>query len=257
MSKRKTISKKTRFEVFKRDSFTCQYCGSKAPDVVLHVDHIHPVAKGGGNDILNLVTSCDVCNSGKSDRLLDDSTAVSKRMTQAATLQERREQIEMIAQWQRGLADIETAAIDEAAKYFSDLVPGWHLSDGGIQLLRPLVAKHGLADTMAAIRSAAATYVRIGEDGKATAESSRIVQRVFMNCLKYKEQNDANPTLASLRYIAGIARNRFPWCPSNHRRFIEEAHTQWALPIETIRQLVLECKNWSQLEVALDQELAQ
>ena len=37
--KRKSISKKARFEVFKRDSFTCQYCGRTAPDVVLHLDH--------------------------------------------------------------------------------------------------------------------------------------------------------------------------------------------------------------------------
>lgn len=35
MSKRKSISKKLRFEVFKRDGFTCQYCGRMAPDVVL------------------------------------------------------------------------------------------------------------------------------------------------------------------------------------------------------------------------------
>ena len=31
-TKRKTISKKTRFEVFKRDSFKCQYCGASAPE---------------------------------------------------------------------------------------------------------------------------------------------------------------------------------------------------------------------------------
>lgn len=30
MAKRKSLSKKIRFEVFKRDSFTCQYCGRKA-----------------------------------------------------------------------------------------------------------------------------------------------------------------------------------------------------------------------------------
>ena len=42
---RKAISKKLRFEVFKRDSFTCQYCGKSAPDVILHVDHILPVKK--------------------------------------------------------------------------------------------------------------------------------------------------------------------------------------------------------------------
>lgn len=62
---RKQLSKKTRFEVFKRDSFTCQYCGSVPPKVVLHVDHIVPVASGGENNIDNLITSCESCNQGK------------------------------------------------------------------------------------------------------------------------------------------------------------------------------------------------
>ena len=39
---RKGLSKKIRFEVFKRDQFTCQYCGKQAPNVVLEVDHITP-----------------------------------------------------------------------------------------------------------------------------------------------------------------------------------------------------------------------
>jgi len=66
MAARKAISKKARFEVFKRDSFTCQYCGSTPPAVVLEVDHILAVASGGENDSDNLVTSCFNCNRGKS-----------------------------------------------------------------------------------------------------------------------------------------------------------------------------------------------
>lgn len=38
MAKRKGIPRSIRFEVFKRDMFTCQYCGRKAPDVILEVD---------------------------------------------------------------------------------------------------------------------------------------------------------------------------------------------------------------------------
>ena len=60
---RKAIPKSVRFEVFKRDKFTCQYCGASAPDVILEIDHIRPVSKGGTNDILNLVTACRDCNS--------------------------------------------------------------------------------------------------------------------------------------------------------------------------------------------------
>ena len=60
------MSKKLRFEIFKRDEFTCQYCGSHPPKVILHVDHIIPVKEGGDNDMDNLITSCSSCNLGKS-----------------------------------------------------------------------------------------------------------------------------------------------------------------------------------------------
>ena len=70
MPKRRSMSKKVRFEIFKRDSFACQYCGRQPPEVVLEVDHIHPVSKGGTTEPLNLVTSCQDCNRGKSDREL-------------------------------------------------------------------------------------------------------------------------------------------------------------------------------------------
>ena len=82
MYKRKSLSKKKRFEVFKRDSFKCQYCGRSAPDVILEVDHIVPVAEGGKNDMLNLVTSCRDCNRGKGKRLISDNSAVERQKKQ-------------------------------------------------------------------------------------------------------------------------------------------------------------------------------
>lgn len=67
---RKQITKSLRFDVFKRDSFKCVYCGSTPPNVILEVDHILPVSKGGQNNADNLVTACLECNRGKSDGLL-------------------------------------------------------------------------------------------------------------------------------------------------------------------------------------------
>ena len=67
---RKPISKKLRFEIFKRDGYQCQYCGNTPPSVVLEVDHIHPVCEGGGNGEDNLITACFDCNRGKGKELL-------------------------------------------------------------------------------------------------------------------------------------------------------------------------------------------
>lgn len=81
-SKRQPLSKKIRFEVFKRDKFTCAYCGRKAPDVILEVDHIIPVAKGGDNNITNLITSCIDCNRGKRDIPLQVNETLEKQRLQ-------------------------------------------------------------------------------------------------------------------------------------------------------------------------------
>ena len=70
ITKRRSTGKRLRFEVFKRDSFACQYCGAQPPDVVLVVDHIIPVAAGGDSDMMNLITACEPCNQGKSDKPL-------------------------------------------------------------------------------------------------------------------------------------------------------------------------------------------
>jgi hypothetical protein len=60
------VTKRTRFEVLRRDNHTCRYCGAAAPDVKLHVDHVTPVALGGTDGPDNLVAACIDCNFGKS-----------------------------------------------------------------------------------------------------------------------------------------------------------------------------------------------
>lgn len=59
------ISKRLRYEVLRRDNHTCRYCGAKAPDVELQVDHVVPEALGGKTAPENLATACSDCNAGK------------------------------------------------------------------------------------------------------------------------------------------------------------------------------------------------
>jgi len=82
------VSKRTRFEVLKRDNHTCRYCGGAAPDVVLTVDHVTPIALGGTDDPSNLVAACKDCNAGKSstspgDALVADVKAADLRWSAA------------------------------------------------------------------------------------------------------------------------------------------------------------------------------
>ena len=67
------ISKRTRYEVLKRDNHACRYCGGIAPDVKLHVDHVIPKSLGGTDKPDNLVAACKDCNLGKSSTSPDDA----------------------------------------------------------------------------------------------------------------------------------------------------------------------------------------
>jgi hypothetical protein len=149
---RKAISKKTRFEIFKRDGFVCQYCGAHPPSVILHVDHINPVALGGKNDPDNLITACEPCNLGKAARSLAD---VPKSLKQkAAETAEREEQI-------RGYQAVMDAKrsriqddIDRVCEVYERFNPGYTLSDSGAVTVRKFIEELGVHEVIDAMESA-------------------------------------------------------------------------------------------------------
>jgi 5-methylcytosine-specific restriction endonuclease McrA len=59
----------TRFNVFLRDRFTCQYCGVVFPASVLTFEHVVPRSRGGRTTWANIVTACMPCNRAKGDTL--------------------------------------------------------------------------------------------------------------------------------------------------------------------------------------------
>lgn len=54
----------TRQNIFKRDNFECQYCGTRRD---LTIDHVFPRGRGGADAWTNLVTACKRCNAKKGD----------------------------------------------------------------------------------------------------------------------------------------------------------------------------------------------
>lgn len=70
---RALMTSKLRQQIKERDDFTCKNCGNsthKEPNLLLEIDHIIPVSKGGFTEERNLQTLCWKCNRSKSDKLL-------------------------------------------------------------------------------------------------------------------------------------------------------------------------------------------
>jgi len=60
----------SRLNIFKRDSHSCQYCGS---DNDLSIDHVLPRSRGGGSSWKNLVAACKPCNARKGDETPEEA----------------------------------------------------------------------------------------------------------------------------------------------------------------------------------------
>lgn len=206
MTKRKQISKRTRFEVLKRDSFTCQYCGKMPPDVTLHIDHIKPVSKGGNNGMLNLVTSCVDCNLGKSNIELSDDSAVKKQQTQLAALSERKIQIEMMIDWKESLVNADELLVDSIEGLINKYLEPYEKSvnEHGKSLIRKSVKKNG--------------YQKVFDSVESTYASTDDFSDNWSKSLKCYEKTKK----PSIHYIKGILKNRLSYL--NERKFYAEVN---------------------------------
>lgn len=211
---RKAISKKLRFEIFKRDSFSCRYCGRQAPAVILQVDHINPVAKGGDNNPLNLATSCFDCNSGKSDRILSDNSAITIQRNQSKILAEKNLQIEMIAQWYKEIsnldAKIENIVRDEVNKNLSQ--SGYKIADSFFNSeYKKMIKKYPLDLILLSINAAAESYIKDSND---TEQLNNFLNKIPKVCY-WKNEERKNPELAEFRKLTYMAKRHWWNCNVN------------------------------------------
>lgn len=238
MSKRQSISKKIRFEVFKRDKFTCQYCGRMSPDVVLEVDHIKPVSKGGTNDIMNLITSCMECNRGKSNRELSDDSVIKKQQAQLQELADRKEQLEMMLKWRKSLKELDNDivnAVEEAVVSCS----GFGLTESGRESVKKWVKEFSLNEVLDAVEISFDYYYDTSED------SWEIAFRKIPGICNVKRRERDNPTLYYENYTIKALKNKGFYCDdAKIRRYIRENVTDDDT-FEVLKQVIKASRNWT------------
>lgn len=246
-AKRAPVKKSVRFEVFKRDSFTCQYCGAKAPEAVLHVDHINPVSNGGDNEIINLVTACDACNLGKSDRLLDDNSAVMKQREQIEQLSERREQLEMMLAWRDEAKDVEQMLLDVIADAIDEHLEGRSITDHGYSQIKKWAKRFDTSKLLDAIESAAN---RMPEPELREAQDYHdFFDNIPKACVFMSKPEDEQ----RLYYARGILRKRISYC--NDWKAIEllRGAFEAGMDAEDLVEFAKEVRNWTEFRSAMEE----
>lgn len=141
---RKTISKRLRFEIFKRDSFTCQYCSSKPPKVPLEIDHIIAVSKGGTNEEENLITACFDCNRGKSN--VELSSLPETVLTKTEKLKLAQLQYREFLKIRKKEKEIKNALINEVEDIYSRFFPDYEFAERFKISVKTFIDKLGIEE---------------------------------------------------------------------------------------------------------------
>lgn len=234
MTSRKALSKSIRFEVFKRDGFSCQYCGAKAPDVVLHCDHIHPVAKGGTNEIINLITACQSCNQGKAARPLDDKSKVIRQRAQIEELDRRREQLEMMLAWR----DESQAKIGGVVLEISDRIAdrsGATINENGRNRIKGWLKRYEVSEILNAVDESFDRYSVFVND-EITDASFETAFRKITTLIMYERKAKEKPYLPRLAYIQGILRNRIGQRNGRYLEDLEEILC-WGVSLDQMEEI--------------------
>lgn len=239
MPERKSISKSVRFEVFKRDSFTCQYCGRKSPDTILHIDHINPVSKGGDNEIINLITSCQDCNLGKSDRVLTDKASIEKQRAQLEELSERREQLEMMLQWRDELSNFDEEIIDVLVERLEAYMPGNSINDHGRSTIKKWIKKFDVSEILDAAQIASSKV-----EESASSFFSAIPKICQMKRLPEADQR--------IRYARGILRNRLSYLNENMALSLMTEAVYLGVDVEWLVEFSKTVRTWSAFRQELE-----
>lgn len=243
---RKGIPKKIRFEVLKRDGFKCQYCGASAPDVVLHIDHISPVSKGGGNDIMNLITSCEACNLGKSDKELNDKSSIEKQRKQLEELSEKREQLQMMIKWRNELSKMDDEVVNSLAEHIESFMGDLTVSDSGKRSIKKWLKTFTFDEIYSAIDETADRVLKGATNDRET------IEQFFLSIPKtagFKKQPEDRQQLL---YIRGILRNRLNYINEKMCMALLNHAVEKGVQISQLSDFAKTVKNWTTFKAEIE-----
>lgn len=158
-------------------------------------------------------------------------------------LQERKEQIEMMFEWKKGLLEIDDQITNQLSEYWSELVTGYSLNDNGKMKLKKLTRKYQLEEIMTAMKISSEQYLII-ENGNYKQESvENAWNKIGGICHNRKLERD-NPDLARLYYIRKIMQNNFRYVNDiDAINLLKKAHKLGAT-LESLEHFARSARNW-------------
>jgi hypothetical protein len=186
---------------------------------------------------------------------LSDDSAIVKRKKQLDELQERREQLGLMIEWQKGLAALEEETVSMLSQVWQELTPGFMLNDKGKVQIKNLMRKYSVQEIIDAMRYCAERNLVMEAKGLLTHESVNKAFGYIGRTCAFNRQVVEKPYIQNLYYIRGILRNRFRLGQSGEwesLRLLKNAYENEHRTLDDLNEMALSAQGWDQWRKAIE-----
>lgn len=193
--------------------------------------------------MLNYVTSCDGCNAGKGARTLDDHSVLAKQRAEVKRLAERRDQVQMMLQWHRGLAFEREYERNALAERWAELADPYSLTEKGLATASKYLRSFSLGDLLSAMEIAVQNYFIRDKDGELDQASIDVAWSKIPGIARISK---LPPELKDLYYIRGIIRKRLNYVnEAEAMELLTDAHDV-GIDTDWLKRHAKQVRNWTE-----------
>lgn len=181
---------------------------------------------------------------------------MEKQRKQLSDLQERKDQIEMMMEWQRELAKLDDYAVEQLAIFWAELIPPYGLNENGKKSLEKLLKKFSHEQVMEAMRVSVKQYIQFKDDKPTEASVENAWKKVGGICA-LKKYDGTNPEMKEIYYIRGILRNRLSYLNEGLALGLLRKSVKLGASIESLKEFALEVRNWTNWRAGMEEFIEQ
>jgi hypothetical protein len=167
-------------------------------------------------------------------------------------LQERRDQLEMMMMWRKGLRALNDETVARLCAYWDDLTPGWRVTDNAKLTMKKWLRSFSIEELTQSMDISAIQYLQRNKTGKCTKESVELAFNKIPGICRIEQISKEQPEIKELYYIRGIVRKRMPWYYDDTKalQLLREGAAA-GVPLSVLRQIALTASHWTEFREGL------
>jgi len=240
--------KRIKFEVFEKDSFRCQFCGSRAPNVTLKLLRIQETNdKDTWLNTAFLSTSCTNCENKKAGIINDGFISIEE-------LEERLQQLKMLINWRKGMFKIRKQQLENLITYWQNKIPGYEINSDQKKHLLSYMTKYSGDEIRNAMNVACDKFVNFNPDKSYDHSSvSDAFYKVQEICLQKTEIANSNETEGLNQIHVHLKQNIDGFFDAQRAAQWLTYARSWEVSIEDLIRMAQSVATWTEFAVNIDE----